>query len=74
MKMTVKGWLYVSCVLIFVLEAVFLMALGYGHPHFPFEKVPGFGCILGFVGAGLIVLIAKLLSKILSKKEDYYAE
>ncbi|MDI6783418.1 MAG: hypothetical protein QME64_04895 [bacterium] len=41
-------------------------------PHYPWDMIPGFYALFGFVACGLIVGFAKLLGKWLNKKEDYY--
>lgn len=41
--------------------------------HFPWENVPGFYALFGFVACVLIIVLAKTLGyKWLMKKENYY--
>lgn len=42
------------------------------HPHFPFEEIPVFHGIYGFVCFVGIVLVAKELRPWISRPEDYY--
>jgi hypothetical protein len=43
------------------------------HPHFFWEKIPGFDAVFGFIGCTLIILGSKALGHgWLQKKEDYY--
>jgi hypothetical protein len=42
-------------------------------PHFPWEGVPGFYSLYGFVACVMIVVVSKAIGKLwLQKKEDYY--
>lgn len=44
-----------------------------GHGHFPWESIPGFWAVAGFVACVMIVVFSKTIGKIwLEKKEDYY--
>ena len=59
--------LYVICGL--SLLADFLIKRHIDHP---WEVLPAFYCIYGFVACVLLVLIAKEMRKVLMRKEDYY--
>jgi hypothetical protein len=53
-----------------------LAALTWGqseHPHFWWEKVPGFAAALGFAGCWLLIAVSKALGKHwLERHEGYY--
>ena len=38
----------------------------------PWEALPGFYALYGFVACAILVLVAKELRKVLRRKEDYY--
>lgn len=42
------------------------------HPHFGFDGFVGFYAIFGFVACAVLILLAKLISKILKVKVNYY--
>lgn len=42
------------------------------HIAHPWEGIPGFYAIYGFVACVVLVLIAKEMRKVLMRKEDYY--
>jgi len=42
------------------------------HTVHPWEGLPGFYAIYGFVACVVLVLIAKEMRKVLMRKEDYY--
>jgi hypothetical protein len=45
----------------------------YKHPHFPWEKWPGFYATYGFVACVVLVVAAKyILRPLVKRKEDYY--
>lgn len=45
------------------------------HPHFAFDKIPGFHAALGLVGAFIVIVFAKLIyGKFVYRKENYYDE
>ena len=60
-------------VVIFLLEILVVNILHLGHPHFRFEKLPGFGSLYGLISCVLIIVVSKLLGKLwLIRPEDYY--
>ncbi len=65
--------LYAFCALLIVIDlfATFDVVL-HRHIVHPFEKIPAFYAIYGFVGCVVLVLIAKEMRKVLMRKEDYY--
>ena len=63
----------VFLVVIVVLEILVVNVLHLGHPHFPFEKLPGFGSLNGLISCVLIIVVSKLIGKLwLMRREDYY--
>ena len=58
---------YVICGLLFVADFVI-----HRHIMHVWEQLPGFYAIFGFVAFVLLVVIAKLMRKLLMRKEDYY--
>ena len=42
------------------------------HPVFPWDHIPGFNALYGFIAAVVIILIAKVGLHGLMKSEDYY--
>ena len=58
---------YIICALLFVADFVF-----HRHVVHPWEGLPGFYTIYGFIACVLLVLIAKEMRKVLMRKEDYY--
>lgn len=60
---------------IFYVILVILVGLDFfihKHPHFSWEKIPGFFAIYGFVACVVIIAVSKNLGRFLKKKEDYY--
>ena len=69
--------LFAICAAVFLLDIVSLVMhlLDAGelrHAHHPWERLPGFHPIYGFVACVVLVLIAKQLRKILMRDEDFY--
>ncbi len=67
---TVKRFLHVFygvCSVLFVLD--FILTRKIEHP---FETIPGFYAIYGFVGCVILVVIARGMRRILMRDEDYY--
>ena len=59
--------IYAICAALVGLDFVFLR-----HVIHPWEALPAFYPIYGFIGCALLVLIAKQMRKLLMRKEDYY--
>lgn len=62
---------------IYALVAVCVLLLGADflierHVDHPWEILPGFYAVYGFVACVALVLIAKEMRKVLRRKEDYY--
>ena len=58
---------YIICGILFVADFVV-----HRHTVHPWEGLPGFYAIYGFVACVILVLIAKEMRKVLMRKEDYY--
>jgi membrane protein YdbS with pleckstrin-like domain len=58
---------YVICFLLFAADFVL-----HRHTTHDWEQLPGFYAIFGFVAFVMLVLVAKLMRKLLMRKEDYY--
>ena len=75
-KRFLKGF-FIICVLLFLLDGLFLAHLVHKHlsfesDTFPLEGWLGFFSIYGFIACTLIVLLAKQLRKVVMRSEDYY--
>ncbi len=70
--MSFKKILYITCLIVVILEIVFLKLMHLGHGYFEFEELPAFGALVGFWGTLFIIIVAKSLSKVVTKREDYY--
>ena len=71
-----KGF-FISCVLLLLLDGLFLAHLIHKHLSFEQDVFPpegwaGFFSVYGFVACTLIVLLAKPLRKVVMRSEDYY--
>ncbi len=42
------------------------------HGHFPWETVPEFFAVYGFIGCVGLIFIARILRWVVKRKEDYY--
>jgi len=60
---------YVVCGVIFLLDFVV-----HRHVDHPWEAFIGFYAVYGFVACVLLVLAAKVMRKLLMRKEEYYDE
>ena len=58
---------YALCGLLFVLDFII-----HRHASRDWEQLPGFYAIYGFAAFVVLVLVAKLLRKLVMRKEDYY--
>ncbi len=58
---------YALCGLLFVLDFFI-----HRHASRDWEQLPGFYAIYGFVAFVVLVLVAKLLRKLVMRREDYY--
>jgi len=62
----VRG-LYVVCGLLFVLDFII-----HRHASRFWEGLPGFYAFYGFIAFVILVVVAKLLRKLVMRREDYY--
>ena len=58
---------YAVCALLFVLDFIV-----HRHASRVWEQLPGFYAIYGFVSFVVLVVLAKLLRKLVMRREDYY--
>lgn len=58
---------YIICGFLFVLDFVI-----HRHTSRDWEALPGFYAIYGFLAFCVLVVVAKLMRKLLMRKEDYY--
>ena len=58
---------YIICAVLFVADFII-----HRHTVHPWEGIPGFYAIYGFVACVLLVVVAKEMRKVLMRKEDYY--
>ncbi len=42
------------------------------HPSFPWEVIPGFNAVYGFISCAVFILVSKVLGYWLKKRENYY--
>jgi pimeloyl-ACP methyl ester carboxylesterase len=42
------------------------------HGHFPWEEAPGFYAAYGFIGCVGLIFVAKLLRRLVRRREGYY--
>jgi hypothetical protein len=66
-------WFYALCVVLFLMDLLFLTDLADKHAWHEWENWIGFYPIFGFVEFVLLVLFAKyVLRPLIRRKEDYY--
>lgn len=58
---------FIALILVLVAEAFVEM-----HGEFPVEHFYGFYAVYGFISYVLLIFVAKVLRKILMRREDYY--
>ncbi len=63
-----KGF-YAICILLVIADFVV-----HRHISLPWEKIPAFYALYGFVACVVLVVIAKAMRKVVMRKEDYYDE
>lgn len=59
--------LYVLCAILVIVDFVI-----HRHVYHPWENLPAFYPIYGFVGIVVLVLVAKQLRRVVMRDEDYY--
>ena len=64
---------YAWLVVLAVVEAIAPRFLYHEPAHFPFEDLPAFGSLYGFLACVAIIIVSKLLGKLwLMRRENYY--
>lgn len=63
-----KGF-YAICILLIIADFVI-----HRHTTMGWEKIPAFYAIYGFAACVLLVVVAKMIRKVVMRKEDYYDE
>ena len=63
-----KGF-YAICILLIIADFVI-----HRHTTMEWEKIPAFYAIYGFAACVLLVVVAKMIRKVVMRKEDYYDE
>lgn len=61
-----KGF-YVVCIVLVIVDFIV-----HRHTEMAWEEIPAFYAIYGFVACVVLVLLAKLMRKVVMRKEDYY--
>ncbi len=70
-KIRIYKYIFVIAVIFFI--AVDIIFVDPHHVYFPWDNYPGFNAIFGLVGSSVVIIISKLvISKFVSKKENYY--
>ena len=63
-------WIFFA-LLVVVFAADFLVERH--HVEFPWDSIPGFSAVYGFISVVIIIIISKVVGAILvTRKEDYY--
>ncbi len=70
-KRLIRGF-FIVCFFLFILDFIIHRHLSFEEDSFPVEGWYGFYSVYGFVACVLLVLAAKLMRKVLMRKEDYY--
>ena len=63
-----KGF-YAICILLIIADFVI-----HRHTMMEWEKIPAFYAIYGFAACVLLVVVAKIIRKVVMRKENYYDE
>lgn len=63
-----KGF-YAICILLVIADFIF-----HRHTTMGWEKIPAFYAIYGFVACVVLMVLAKLMRKVVMRKENYYDE
>ena len=67
-KWVMRGF-YAICILLVVADFIL-----HRHIGLPWEEIPAFYAIYGFIACVVLVMIAKEMRKVVMRKEDYYDE
>jgi hypothetical protein len=69
----IKRWFYSGLALVALAEIVLPRIFPGEESHFPFEDIPGWGSLYGFVSCVAIIVVSKVIGKLwLARREDYY--
>ena len=68
-RQRIRNVLYVVCGLLVVADFIL-----HRHVYMPLEKIPVFYALYGFAALVGVVVLAKLLRKVVGRKEDYYEQ
>lgn len=60
-------WFYAALVALLAADALVPK-----HGHFPWEQAPGFYAAYGFIGCVGLIFVARLLRRLVGRREDYY--
>ena len=60
---------YVICIVLVITDFIV-----HRHIEMGWEKIPAFYAVYGFIACVVLVLLAKLMRKVVMRKEDYYDE
>lgn len=61
--------LYFICILLVIADFII-----HRHTTMAWEKIPAFYAIYGFAACVVLVVLAKMMRKVVMRKEDYYDE
>jgi len=69
--MTVKKVL-ITCAAVLIISVVLEIAFVTHKTYYWWHEVTGFSLIYGLVGCAVLIVAAKLLGKLIQRKENYY--
>ena len=68
-----KKRVYLLLAVIMVIMVIIEVLFAHPHYHMIWNSVPGFDLLIGFAGAWVLILLAKVaMAKLLQRDEDYY--
>ena len=68
-KKVFKGVVYVAMGLLVIADFI----IPKHHAIFPWDEIPGFSAVYGFISCVVIIVVSKFIGKVwLQKSEDYY--
>ena len=68
-----KKRVYLLLAVIMVIMVIIEVLFAHPHYHMIWNSVPGFDLLIGFAGARVLILLAKVvMAKILQRDENYY--
>ena len=63
----VRKYFYMALIIVLVVDPLIAKQV-----HFPWERVPAFYAVYGFLACVSLIFVAKLLRLLVKRKEDYY--